>query len=46
MFKLDSKFMTLCSKFANLFILNILTITFCIPVITMGHALKERLNRG
>ena len=40
MFKLDSKFMTLCSKFANLFILNILTVTFCIPIITIGPALS------
>lgn len=39
MFKLDSKFMILCSKFADLFILNILTIAFCIPVVTIGPAL-------
>lgn len=38
-FKLDSPFMNFLNKVADLMILNVLTLIFCIPVITAGASL-------
>lgn len=38
-FNLDSTFMKYANKFADLVILNIMTVIFCIPIFTIGAAL-------
>ncbi len=43
-FNLDSKFMQVMSKFADLMILNILTLICCIPIITIGASLTAMHN--
>ncbi|MFI3238565.1 MAG: DUF624 domain-containing protein [Lachnospiraceae bacterium] len=43
-FNLDSKFMVSLNKFGDLFWLNILTVIFCIPIITIGPAIIAMNN--
>lgn len=38
LFNIDSKFMVWLCRFANLFLLNLLTVVCCLPVITVGAA--------
>lgn len=43
-FNLDSTFMKYANKFADLMILNIITIIFCIPIFTIGASLTAMHN--